>query len=125
ICQGVHVDDCAEGYVALAEWEVVNKVEGGGEVFNVSSRGTEETVDGIVKALCEEYGVDFERVRYVKPEDLQEGENPWPLELVVDFPQWTGDEKLRRVTGWRDRRPLFREAVGVYRRAYEAAKEGG
>lgn len=140
ICQGLHVDDCAEAYVALAtehfvrddkrEREQEEEVEEGegdvaGEAFNISSQGREETVDGIVRALCEEYGVGYERVRYVKPEDLKDGENPWPSQLVVDWPQLVGDGKLRRVTGWRDRRPLFKEAIGVYRRAYEAAKEEG
>ncbi|KAK3950144.1 hypothetical protein QBC32DRAFT_376895 [Pseudoneurospora amorphoporcata] len=134
ICQGVHVDDCAEAYVALAErffyppdWpfiEIDNKLEW--QTFNISSRGTEETVDGIVRALCDEYGVEYAAgIRFVKPEDSKEGENPWPSQLVVDYPQLIEDKKLRYLTGWSDRRPLFREAVGLYKRAYEAAREGG
>lgn len=46
-------------------------------------------------------------------------------EVVLDFPQWTGSDKLRRITGWSDHRPLFTEALHVYRSAYEAAQAAG
>lgn len=47
------------------------------------------------------------------------------LEVTLNFPQWTGSDKLRRVTGWSDHRPLFTEALHVYRLAYEAAQAAG
>lgn len=115
VLHALHIDDCADAYVSLAEHPQRDEVEG--EVFNISARRY-ETVGEVCEALAREYGVSG-GVRYVNPADIQEGENPWPPALI-DFPQWTGSDKIRRVTGWRDRRPLFSEALGVYRLAYEA-----
>jgi hypothetical protein len=47
-----------------------------------------------------------------------------PIErYLIGFSQWVGNEKLKRVTGWRDKRMGFSEAMGVYRRAFEAKRE--
>jgi len=45
--------------------------------------------------------------------------------MLMGFSQWVGSEKLRRDTGWRDRRILFSEGIRQYRGAYEAAVERG
>jgi len=46
---------------------------------------------------------------------------------LIGFSQWVGNEKLKTLTGWRDKRMGFAEALGVYRRALEAkrAKDPG
>lgn len=127
ICHSLHVDDCGDAYVAIASSHRVAEEDGvTGQVFNISARRY-ETVEEIGLALVAEYGIEG-GARYA--DDVAEpaspaGEvgliDPWPPYLV-DFPQWTGSEKLRRVTGWSDQRPLFTEALHVYRVAYEAAK---
>ena len=116
VLHALHVDDCADAYVALAEHQQRSELDG--EVFNISACRY-ETVDEVCQALAREYGV-VGGLQYVNPADHAVGGNPWPPALV-DFPQWTGSDKIRRVTGWGDRRPLFSEALGVYRGAFEAA----
>lgn len=44
-----------------------------------------------------------------------------PNVAVLDWSQWIGSDKIRNVTGWSDKRMLFAENLGVYRRAYEYA----
>lgn len=122
----LHVDDCGDAYVALADAHVAavaasSKSPVAGEVFNISAREY-ETIDGVGAALVAEYGI-ARGLELVEPEALA-GRNPWPP-LLVNFPQWTGSEKIRALTGWRDRRPLFTEALHLYRVAYEAAKGTG
>ncbi|KAL4737220.1 hypothetical protein BDV11DRAFT_192288 [Aspergillus similis] len=120
ICHALHVDDCGDAYVALAAHPRRGEIEG--EIFNISAREY-ETVDQIARALVAEYGLPgMEYV--VDPESVGIVGKEWPPALI-DFPQWTGSDKIRDITGWRDVRPLFSEAVGVYRRAYEAAVETG
>lgn len=41
--------------------------------------------------------------------------------LLFGFFRWISSEKICREVGWEDSRPLFSEALGVYRRSYEAA----
>lgn len=118
ICHCLHVDDCGDAYVAIASCP--NRTDVAGQVFNISARRY-ETVDELGKALVSEYSLSH-GVEYLDPVDLAPGENPWPP-LLVDFPQWTGSEKLRRVTGWSDHRPLFTEALHLFRVAYDAAKK--
>lgn len=118
ICHCMHVDDCGDAYVAIASHPHRKEVEG--QAFNISARRY-ETVDELGKALVSEYSI-AKGVQYPHVADLAPSENPWPP-LLLDFPQWTSSEKLRRVTGWSDHRPLFTEALHVYRVAYDAAKE--
>lgn len=120
IVHSMHVDDCGDAYVAIASHPQLEEVAG--QIFNISARRY-ETVDEVGGALVVEYGISG-GLKYVDKKELDEGESPWPPGLV-DFPQWTGSEKLRRITGWRDHRPLFSEAIHVYRVAYEAAQSAG
>lgn len=133
ICHSLHVDDCGDAYVALTSHHARTPEAIAGQEFNISARRY-ETVEEIARALVAEYGIEG-GVRYHENVDAAElaarstGEeevvvDPWPPYLV-DFPQWTGSDKLRRVTGWMDHRPLFTEAIHVYRVAYEAAKTVG
>lgn len=120
IVHSMHVDDCGDAYVAIAAHPRREDVSG--KVFNISARRY-ETVDEVGRALAAEYGIS-KGLKYVDKKDLGQGESPWPPGLV-DFPQWTGSEKLRSITGWRDHRPLFSEAVHVYRVAFDAAQSAG
>lgn len=119
ICHSMHVDDCGDAYVAIASHTNQNLVSG--ETFNISARKY-ETVLQLGESLVSEYGiskgVEFGDSTAAAPD------HDWPP-MLVDFPQWTGSEKLRRVTGWSDHRPLFTESLHVYRVAFEAAKSGG
>lgn len=120
VCHCMHVDDCGDAYVAIASHP--RREDVAGQVFNISARRY-ETVEKLGQALVAEYGIS-QGVRYVDPKDLAPGENPWPP-MLVDFPQWTGSEKLRRITGWSDHRPLFTEAIHLFRVAFEAAPASG
>jgi nucleoside-diphosphate-sugar epimerase len=115
ILHAVHVDDCADAYVALAECkrEVV-----AGQCYNISA-GKFETLEAVLSALVEEYGIEG-GVKYVKREG-----GPGPRAKLLGFSQWVGSEKLRRDTGWKDKRMLFSEGIKQYRIAYEAAVETG
>lgn len=117
ICHALHVDDCGDAYAAIAEYHT-SKSSMQGEIFNISSHRY-ETVHELSEALVKEYSIK-DGIRYVDPNELKEGENLW-TPMLIDFPQWTGSEKLRKLTGWDDRRPLFSEALHRYRVAYEAA----
>ena len=71
-----------------------------------------------------EYG--FDGVEYgVEADQLPEGVSALTSQLVFGWSQWVGSEKIRRVTGWSDRRPLFAENLHVYRLAYEAVSGDG
>lgn len=87
-------------------------------MFNISARRY-ETVAELGKALVSEYGIT-RSLRHVDPMKVADGHG-W-LPFLIDFPPWTGSDKLRRMTGWSDHRPLFTESMYVYRVAYEAAK---
>ncbi|KAG2171257.1 hypothetical protein INT43_004111 [Umbelopsis isabellina] len=53
-CHALHVDDCADAYVAIAGHPRQKNIEG--QIFNMSSRRY-ETVKKISKAVFEEYGL--------------------------------------------------------------------
>lgn len=117
VLHAMHVDDCAEAYVALAEHADQSAFTG--ECFNISS-GEYETLDGILQTLVLEYRIEG-GVGYLGKGgggDVDAGER----ELLMGFGQWVGSEKLRGLTGWRDKRMGFSEGVHQYRIAYEAAK---
>lgn len=121
VVHSLHVDDCGEAYVAIASHPHREQIEG--QVFNMSAHRY-ETVDEVMKALAREYGITGgpgNGVHYVQLEKLSGG-SPWPP-LLIDFPQWIDSTNLRRLTGWRDKRPLFSEGLKTYRMAYEAAQE--
>ncbi|KAK5631528.1 hypothetical protein RRF57_007242 [Xylaria bambusicola] len=114
IYHGCHIDDCADAYVALATHPVRAEVDG--ECFNISGHRY-ETVSDVVAALSAEYGVGITLTRtseITKPE-LQ------ILQVILGYTQWVDSTKIRKLTEWTDRRPLFSENLPVYRRAYEAA----
>ncbi|KZL79756.1 nad dependent epimerase [Colletotrichum incanum] len=117
ILHALHVDDCAEAYVAIAAHPSRAEVEG--QVFNISAQRY-ETLEEVAQALRIEYGIRG-GLQYVEASALNVGEDPWPL-AVISFPQWVDSTKLTNLTGWKHHRPLFSESIHVYRLAYEATK---
>jgi nucleoside-diphosphate-sugar epimerase len=130
VIHGVHVDDCAEGYVALATTALFGSSEGhdriavAGQIFNISGRRY-ETLEEVGRALAEEYGFTGGTEFGVTPEALPEAVAGRNVDLLFGWSQWVASDKIRRVTGWTDRRPLFSENLHVYRLAYDAAVEAG
>ncbi|KAK3985087.1 hypothetical protein QBC44DRAFT_164658 [Cladorrhinum sp. PSN332] len=126
VVHGLHVDDCAEGYLtlALAGLDETKRKEVVGEAFNISGERY-ETLEEIGHAFAREYG--FENgVRFgLSKDELPEGVKNMDVSLAFGWSQWVSSEKIRRVTGWRDRRGTFADGLRVYRLAYEAAAEKG
>ncbi|KAF6828590.1 NAD dependent epimerase [Colletotrichum plurivorum] len=120
ILHSLHVDDCAEAYVALAAKVLSDEVAG--KVFNVSGRRY-ETLKEVGDALAAEYGFTGGARFGLGPGEIPADDMRGLL--VFGWSQWVDSDKIRQVTGWADRRPLFSENVGVYRLAYEAAKTQG
>ena len=114
ILHGTHVDDVANAYLAIAQAprDIV-----AGQVYNISSHRY-ETLGEIAEIVQKHHGI---KVKYVDPAD---GDNePYAIKLLFNFPQWVSSDKLRKDTGWTDRKPLFSEGYQVYRTAYEAAAQ--
>ena len=121
ILHGTHVDDCAEAYVAIAEKSEVAQ----GKCYNISGHQY-ETLEAIARALSKEYSLKDG----VEHDYGIENEDGIPIQLDVfkllcGFSQWVESEKVRRETGWRDRRQLFSKGLKMYRLAYEGAVEHG
>lgn len=112
IMHGCHVDDCAEAYVSIAGHNDRHAVAG--ECFNISAHRY-ETLAEIGAALVEEYGLGgFKSVPTAS--DITSG-------FVFGLSQWVASDKLRKLTGWTDKRKLFSENIHVYRGSYEIAVE--
>ncbi|KAF5551571.1 hypothetical protein FNAPI_7406 [Fusarium napiforme] len=120
IMHATHVDDCGEAYLSLAELDDRRAV--GGQFFNVSGYRY-ETLKEVAEAVAEEYrfakGVQF------VPASEAEPSFPPGLHFVFSFSQWVGSEKLRSLTGWKDKRALFSKGIHAHRLAYEAYKGRG
>jgi nucleoside-diphosphate-sugar epimerase len=111
----VHVDDCGEAYVTLAEHTDRSAVAG--QFFNISAYKY-ETAEIVLHALAREYGF-VEGASFISGSDRTKAEDG--MALLFGFSQWVGSDKIRKITGWRDRQMLFSENLPVYRRSYEAA----
>jgi nucleoside-diphosphate-sugar epimerase len=111
IMHALHVDDCADGYVALAAHA---RDAVAGEAFNLSN-ARYETAKSIGEALARAYGLElaFEPA----PADI----SLWSAHGLANFSQWVSSDKLRALTGWLEHRPTFSEGIEQYRIAYEAA----
>ncbi|KAK0641041.1 hypothetical protein B0T16DRAFT_461152 [Cercophora newfieldiana] len=130
IMHDLHLDDSADGYLALANAALFggDDPEHGrpavaGQAFNISGRRY-QTLREVGTALAKEYGFDGGAQFGVPVEELPVKPGP-TFSLVVGWSQWVGSEKIRKVTGWTDRRPLLAENLHVYRLAYEAAVGAG
>lgn len=76
-----------------------------------------ETLGEFGTALAAEYGFPGGAEFGVSPDQM-----PKPLSgtwqnyvLVFGYSQWVGSDKIREVTGWTDKRPLFSDNLRVYR----------
>ncbi|KAI1078966.1 NAD(P)-binding protein [Whalleya microplaca] len=116
IIHGCHIDDCAAAYLALAEHPAREAVAG--QCFNISGYRY-ETLAEIASALTKEYGLSG---------GVHEGA---PLaeasfsKFVFGYSQWVGSAKIRKLTGWSDKRMLLSENLHAYRLAYEEAERRG
>ncbi|KAH7200344.1 hypothetical protein DER44DRAFT_790468 [Fusarium oxysporum] len=120
IMHATHVDDCGRAYVSLAELDDRRAV--GCQFFNVSGYRY-ETLEEVAGALAKEYGFD-RGVQFV-PASEAEPSFPPGLHFVFSFSQWVGSDKLRSLTGWKDKRELFSKGIHAHRLAYEAYKGRG
>jgi nucleoside-diphosphate-sugar epimerase len=120
ILHAMHVDDCGDCYVTLVESGLNDRSKFRGECFNMSSYRY-ETLEEIADALVEEYGIEGGAT--YNPGAWPDGDRPDAnlARMVFGFSQWTGSEKLRKLTGWRESRTLFSKGLSKYRVAYEAA----
>lgn len=115
IMHALHVDDCAEAYVSLAEHEDRSAVAG--QCYNISA-SKYETAEQVLEATAKEYGFS-EGFRFESGVESTHADKS--MALIFGFSQWVGSDKIRNVTGWSDRQALFSENLGVYRRSYDAA----
>lgn len=123
-----HVDDCGEAYVALANTYLSSPTGRDlvkNKPYNISSYRY-ETLSEVANALVQEYDISG-GVKWLEGGDkgVNLGGKYDVVDALTGFSQWVGSEQLRKDTGWRDRRMLFTEGVGTYRKAYEAAVERG
>lgn len=111
VMHGTHINDVASAYVALA---TAPRAQVAGEVFNISSHRY-ETAREVADAVERSYGI---KVEFVGSKEWQKDR----LDLVqklMDFTQWVDSQKLRKLTGWEDKMPLFSEDLDRYRKVYE------
>lgn len=120
IMLATHVDDCAEAYLSLAEFSDTAALAN--SLFNISSYRY-ETLSEIADALAIEYG--FNNGTQFVPISEAEPSFPKALYFVFSFNQWVGSEKIRKRSGWKDRRQLFSQNLHDHRLAYGRFKEGG
>lgn len=113
IMHSAHVDDCADAYVALAEHPQRDEVSG--QAFNISN-ARYETVREVLQVLSKSYGVTIEYQPQIEGSPMQGVVN-----ALLQNTQWVSSDKIRRVTGWKEKRPLFVDGIEEYRLAYEAA----
>lgn len=120
IMHSLHVDDCAEAYVALAEH--ARREDVAGQAFNISN-ATYETARQIGEALASSYGLQLEFD--ASPEAAVAAAAKSPLQTTIhslaNFWQWVDSSKIRALTGWHERRIAFVDGIDIYRMAYEAS----
>ncbi|RGP60938.1 hypothetical protein FSPOR_10322 [Fusarium sporotrichioides] len=120
IMHATHVDDCGDAYVSLAEHGERGAIAG--QSFNISGHRY-ETLDEIATSVAKEYG--FEKGVHFVSANEADPSFPRGLHFVFSFSQWVGSDKLRSLTGWKDRRALFSEGIHAHRLAYEAFRGRG
>jgi nucleoside-diphosphate-sugar epimerase len=112
IMHSLHVDDCGDAYVALAEHPRREDIIQ--QAFNISNPMYERARQ-VGEALARSYGLalEFEVPERVAP---MSGD----VHSLANFWQWVGSDRIRAVTGWETQRPTFVDGIGEYRIAYEA-----
>ncbi|KAI0160169.1 NAD(P)-binding protein [Xylariaceae sp. FL1272] len=118
IMHSLHVDDSADAYVALAS--VPDRSQVAGEIFNIA-HSQYETTEDTLDAIGKEYGFT---VAFTDSENAKAHKKN-AIALFAGMSQWLASDKIRRVTGWSEKRGLFSENMAKYRREYdEAVKDG-
>ncbi|KAI1404373.1 NAD(P)-binding protein [Hypoxylon fuscum] len=117
ILHGCHIDDCGEAYLALAEHP--DRAAVAGQCFNISGYRYETLAD-LAKALEAEYGLRGGVVPASSKDDVGQF-----VEFAFGYSQWVDSTKIRRLTGWTDKRMLLSENLHAYRMAYEEAVKTG
>lgn len=121
VMHSLHIDDCAEAYVALAEHPDRQAVAQ--QAFNIAN-STYETAAEIGQALAQSYGLELEfRDRPSSP-TASEDEFVHDTSTLTNFWQWVGSDKIRALTGWAERRQPFAVGIDEYRLAFEAHRRG-
>lgn len=114
IMHSLHVDDCGDAYVSIAEHprreEVIQ------QAFNISN-AEYETARQIGEALAGAYGLTLAFEPMAGETQVVGGAHS-----LANFWQWVGSAKLRGLTGWRERRPTFVLGIKEYRLAYDARR---
>lgn len=127
VMHGLHVNDCADAYVAVALTALFGDKEKRRGVikqaFNISGRRY-ETLEEVGRVLAKEYGFGGGAEFGVDPAKLPEGVDPKGSEIIFEWSQWVDSRKIREATGWNDWRPLFSENVHAYRLAFKTARKG-
>ncbi|KAJ5963059.1 hypothetical protein N7481_013364 [Penicillium waksmanii] len=128
ILQFIHVDDCAQAYLALvdpknaylalADPKNRKNVEGR---FIAVAGSHYETLEEIAEALV---------IDYQLPDDVQylteDGVKTALLDFVVfGFSQWFSGKRIQEITGWTTKRSEFSKDIHTYRKAFEAADTQG
>ncbi|KAH8897896.1 NAD(P)-binding protein, partial [Thozetella sp. PMI_491] len=116
----LHVDDCGDAYLALAEHGDRGTVAG--ECFNLSGRRY-ETSKSVLQALASEYQLEG-GVEFVDSAEGTPGASV-TLTALFGYSQWCSSDKVRALTGWTDRRIPFPENMHAYRLAYDGAVKFG
>jgi nucleoside-diphosphate-sugar epimerase len=111
IMHSVHVDDCADAYLAIAEHPKRKQVAG--EVFNISPGQKYETLNEVASALQKVF--QFDDGVECASQELS------AANVLTAWSQWVGSEKIHELTGWKDTRPMFAEDMGRYRKEFEEA----
>lgn len=111
VLHGAHVDDVAAAYVTLAS---APRVDVAGQIYNISGRRY-ETLKEIVEAIEKSYGL---QVQYKEPKEEDKIDVVY---MLLNFSQWVGSDKLRKQTGWVDKKKAFAEGFELYRKVYEQA----
>lgn len=114
IMHSLHVDDCAEAYVMLAEYPDRAKVSQ--QAYNISN-SKYETAQDIGEALAKSYGLKLEFEAPVGEVDFSS------VHGLANFWQWVGSDKIRADIGWKEKKSTFITGIEEYRLAYEARKK--
>jgi nucleoside-diphosphate-sugar epimerase len=115
IMHSLHVDDCGDAYVSLAEHP--NRAEVAQQAFNISN-DMYETAQEVGDALAKSYGLTLKF-------DVPSVQAPMGggAHSLANFWQWVGSARIRALTGWKEQRQTFVEGIDEYRLAYEARKQ--
>jgi nucleoside-diphosphate-sugar epimerase len=113
IMHSLHVDDCADAYVMLAEYPDRTKVAQ--QAYNISNSRYETALE-IGEALAKSYGLKLVFEAPVGEVDYS------TVHGLANFWQWVGSDKIRADIGWKEKRSTFITGIEEYRLAYEARK---